>query len=291
MLRRKKPEKVEKEILDGKVVVVTGGGGGIGSEVSYYIARLGAKVIVSDPGTDVEGKGRDPSVADRVVEKIRSEGGEAFPNYDIITSEEGAKNIVRTALEHFGRLDALVNCAGNIKDNFTLDMSVEDFRNVVEVNLIGAFIIGRECIRVMVEQGGGGSVINMTSVAGILGNWGQSNFASAKAGLIGLTKTWAIEFAKFGIRVNLIAPTARTRITKHIPLFKGEDVDKLHPKHVAPIVAFLISDLGRQINGALIAVYGTRIFSYHIVSSDGISKKNGMWSPEEIKDEVDKIFR
>jgi len=282
---------MDSRILEGKVVIVAGGGGGIGSEVSYYISKLGAKVIVNDPGTDIEGKGRDPAVADRVVERIRAEGGEAFPNYDVITTEEGVKNIVRTALENFGRIDALVNCAGNIKDNFTLDMSLEDFRNVIEVNLIGAFLIGRECIRVMVEKGIGGSIVNMTSVAGILGNWGQSNFASAKAGLIGLTKTWAIEFGKFGIRANLVAPTARTRITKNIPLFKGEDADKLHPKHIAPVVAFLISDLSREINGSLIAVYGTHIFSYHIVSTDGISKKQGMWTPQEIKEQVEKIFR
>ncbi|GBD04396.1 Putative short-chain type dehydrogenase/reductase [bacterium HR19] len=279
------PEK----LLEGKAIVVTGGGGGIGSEVCMYLAKLGAKILVSDPGTDIEGKGRNPTIAESVVEKIREEGGIAYPNYDSITSEEGAKNIVKNAVDLFGKIDGLVNCAGNIKDAFTLDMTLQDFENVLKVNLIGAFLIGRECLRVMVEKGISGSIINMTSVAGILGNWGQANFASAKAGLIGLTKTWAIEFAKYGIRVNLIAPTVKTRITKTIPFFKSEEEDMLHPKHVAPVVAFLLSDLSREINGALIAVYGTKLFSFHIVQTEGAMKKS-MWNPYEIKDKIKTIF-
>jgi NAD(P)-dependent dehydrogenase (short-subunit alcohol dehydrogenase family) len=283
---------VEREkLLEGKTIIVTGGGGGIGSEISIYIAKLGAKVVVSDPGTDIEGKGRNPSVADAVVEKIREFGGQAVPNYDTITTEEGAKKIVQTALENFGSVDGLVNCAGNIKDNFTLDMSYGDFKSVIKVNLTGAFLIGKECLKVMVEQGKGGSIINMTSVAGILGNWGQCNFAAAKAGLIGLTKTWAVEFAKYGIRANLIAPTARTRITKTLPISRTgeEDEDRFSPKHVAPVAAFLLSDLSKEINGSLIAVYGTKLFTYHIVTNEGFSKKT-MWTPYEIKEKIKEIF-
>ncbi len=278
--------KVEK-ILDGKVVIVTGGGGGIGSEICKYIARLGAKVVVNDIGADLEGKGRDPSVADLVVEMLRNENYEAVADYNSITSEEGARNVVRTALENFGKVHGLVNCAGNMKDKFTLDMSYEDFESVIKVNLIGAFLIGKECLSVMVEQNEGGSIINMTSVSGILGGWGQCAFASAKAGLIGLTKTWAVEFAKYGIRANLVAPTARTRMTKSVPL---GDEEKLHPKHVAPVVAFLLSDLSRNINGSLIAVYGTKLFTYHVIANEGITNRGEMWTPQDIKSKVNQIF-
>lgn len=275
------------KILDGKVIIVTGGGGGIGSEICYYISSLGAKVVVSDPGSNIEGEGKDPTVADTVVEKIRLAGGEAVANYDSITSEQGARNIVKTALDNFGRIDGLVNCAGNVKDNFTTDMSLEDFRKVIEVNLIGAFLIGKECLKHMMERGG--SIINMTSVAGILGNWGQSNFAASKAGLIGLTKTWAIEFAKYGIRANLIAPTAKTRLTKNLPIFT-ENIDMFHPRHIAPVAAFLLSDISKEINGALIAVYGTKLFTYHIVANEGITKKTGDWTPKEIREKFKSIF-
>lgn len=279
-----------EKILEGKVIIVTGGGGGIGSEVCYHLALSGAKVVVNDTGADPEGEGKNPLVADLVVEKIRGIGGEAVASYDTITTEQGARNIVKTAIDNFGRLDGLVNCAGNVKDNFTLDMSLEDFKKVIEVNLIGAFIIGKECIKIMVGRGEGGSIINMTSVAGILGNWGQSNFSAAKAGLIGLTKTWAIEFAKFGIRANLIAPTVRTRITKNLPIFT-ENADMLHPRHVAPVAAFLLSDLSREINGTMIVVYGTKLFTYHIVANEGVHKKTGSdWTPQEIKEKVKGIF-
>lgn len=275
-------------LLEDKVIIVTGGGGTIGSEVCYYISSLGAKVVVNDTGSNPEGEGKDPSVADTVVERIKMAGGEAVANYDTITTESGARNIVKTALDNFGRIDGLVNCAGSIKDNFTLDMSVEDFRKVIDINLIGAFIIGRECLKHMIERGG--SIINATSVAGILGNWGQSNLAAAKAGLIGLTKTWAMEFGKFGIRVNLIAPTVRSRITKNLPLFV-ENLDMFHPRHVAPVVAFLLSDLSKEINGSLIVIYGTKLYTYHIVANEGIMKKSGGdWSPEEIKEKAKDIF-
>lgn len=278
----------DNRLLEGKVVIVTGGGGSIGSEVSYYLASLGAKVVVNDVGASTEGEGKNPYVADLVVERIRQIGGEAVASYDTITTEVGARNIVKTALESFGRIDGLVNCAGGVKDNFTLDMSVEDFRKIVEINLIGPFIIGRECIRHMLERGG--SIVNITSVVGILGNWGQSNYAAAKAGLIGLTKTWAVEFAKFGIRANLVAPTVRTRATKNLPLFMGNP-DMFHPRHTAPVVAFLLSELSKDINGSLIVVYGTKLFTYHIVANDGVMKKTGGdWTPTEIREKVKNIF-
>ncbi|HXX93895.1 MAG TPA: SDR family NAD(P)-dependent oxidoreductase, partial [Planctomycetota bacterium] len=204
------------KLLEGKVAIVTGAGGGLGRSHALAFAAQGARVVVNDPGVSREGAGTTPKMADAVVEEIRKAGGQAAPSYDSVATTEGAEAIVRTAQSAFGRVDILVNNAGILRDKTIHNMTDEMWDLVLAVHLRGTFACTRAAARVMKEQGSGGRIINTTSVAGLKGNFGQSNYSAAKAGIYGFTLTAAQEFRKDSITVNAIAPLAKTRMTEEI---------------------------------------------------------------------------
>ncbi len=273
------------KLLEGKVAAVTGAGGGIGREHALALARAGAKVVVNDLGSDRHGGGKGSQMADQVVEEVKALGGEAAASYDSVTTREGADGIVWTALNRFGRLDVMVNNAGILRDRTLLNMGEDDFDRVLEVHLRGTFLCTQAAARAMKARGRGGRIINTTSLSGLLGNFGQANYAAAKAGVYGLTRVAALELQKADITVNALAPVAITRMTSDLAMFKGASEKDLGPQFVAPVVVFLASDLARHVTGQVVGVQGGKVFLYRMETTGGVEKDpaKGLWTPEEIE--------
>jgi NAD(P)-dependent dehydrogenase (short-subunit alcohol dehydrogenase family) len=279
-------------LLEGKVAIITGAGGGIGREHALFFARDGAKVVVNDLGSDRHGGGKGAELADRTVADIKAEGGEATANYDNVASREGADGLVWTALNKYGRLDVLVNNAGILRDKTIVNMSEQDFQLVLDVHLKGTFLCMQAAARLFKVQGKGGRIVNTTSLSGLLGNFGQGNYAAAKGGIYSLTRTAALELQRMGVTVNALAPVALTRMTGDLQMFKGLTAEHIGPQYVAPVAAFLASDLAADITGAIVGVQGPKIFVYRMVEGEGVSREGGPWSPAEIKErwgEISKI--
>jgi len=279
-------------LLEGKVAIVTGAGGGIGREHALTLAREGAKVVVNDLGSDRHGGGKGAEMADKTVEDIKASGGEASANYDSVTTREGADGIVWTALNKYGHVDVLVNNAGILRDKTLLNMSEQDFDLVLDVHLRGTFLCTQAVARVLKAQGRGGRIINTTSLSGLLGNFGQGNYSAAKGGIYSLTRTASMEFQRIGVTVNAIAPVALTRMTQDLAMFKGLTAEQIGPQYVAPVAAFLASDLAADITGAILGVQGPKIFVYKMVETEGVTREGGPWSAAEIKErwaEISKI--
>jgi NAD(P)-dependent dehydrogenase (short-subunit alcohol dehydrogenase family) len=273
-------------LLEGKVAIVTGAGGGIGRAHALALAREGARVVVNDLGGDRHGGGRGSEAADRVVEEIKATGGEAQASYDSVATREGADGILWTALSRFGRVDVLVNNAGILRDRTLLNMSQAELDLVLDVHLRGTFFCTQVAARQLKIQGSGGRIVNTTSLSGMLGNFGQANYAAAKAGIYGLTRVAALELQKFGVTVNAIAPVALTRMTQDLAMMRGASEQELGPHLIAPVVVFLASDLSADVTGQVVGVEGGRLFLYRVETTAGATKEpaDGPWTAREIKE-------
>jgi NAD(P)-dependent dehydrogenase (short-subunit alcohol dehydrogenase family) len=271
-------------LLDGKVAIITGSGGGIGREHALLFAREGAKVVVNDLGSDRHGGGKGGEMADKVVAEIKAQGGEAVANYDSVATREGADGLIWSALNKFGKLDVVVNNAGILRDKTILNMSEQDFDLVISVHLKGTFLMTQAAARVFKVQGKGGRIVNTTSLSGLLGNFGQGNYAAAKGGIYSLTRTASMEFQRMGVTVNALAPVALTRMTSDLAMFKGMTPDQIGPQYIAPVAAFLGSDLAADITGTIVGVQGPKIFLYKMIETGGATREGGPWSAAEIKE-------
>jgi len=277
-------------LLQGKVAVVTGSGRGVGRGIALALAREGARVVVNDVGCETDGRGSAPDPATQVVNEIKALGGDAAPNYDSVTSFSGAEQIVRTAVNAFGRIDILVNNAGILRDRTLVKMSEEDFDAVLAVHLKGTWNCGRHAIPLMREQGFG-RVINIVSSAGLRGNFGQSNYGAAKAGIMGLTLCWALECAKYGITVNAMAPAGMTRMIGMIPGMEGkEPPPEMHPDLNGPLVAYLASDKAAHVNGQIFGRRGYGFTLFQQLRPLAIMYKPGGLSAAEIAANFDGVF-
>jgi NAD(P)-dependent dehydrogenase (short-subunit alcohol dehydrogenase family) len=278
-------------LLDGKVAVVTGAGGGIGRAHALALAREGARVVVNDLGGDRHGGGRAKQPADQVVAEIQALGGEAVANQDSVATREGADAILWTALNKFGRIDVWVNNAGILRDRTLLNLTDDDFDKVLDVHLRGTFLCTQVAARAMKLQGKGGRIVNTTSLSGLLGNFGQANYGAAKAGIYGLTRVAALELERFGIAVNAIAPVALTRMTSDLKMFEGSQEGELGPQFIAPAAVFLASHLADGISGQVLGVQGGKIFLYRMETTAGAEKdvREGPWSAQEIRAAWDRI--
>ena len=202
--------------MEGKVIAITGAGRGIGKEIALLAAKEGAKVVVNDLGGSTDGDGADASTAQAVVDEIASSGGEAVANCDSVDTPKGAQNIIDTAMDIYGQIDAVVNNAGILRDRIFHRMSILDFEMVLKVHLFGSFYVARAAATHFREQNSG-SFVHFTSTSGLIGNLGQSNYAAAKMGIIGLSKGIAMDMEKFNVRSNCIAPFAWSRLVGTIP--------------------------------------------------------------------------
>lgn len=257
-------------ILENKVAVITGGGNGIGREVSKLFGLEGARVVVNDLGVAVDGSGGTKSVADSTVEEIKAAGGAAVANYDSVATPEGGQAIIQTALDNFGRIDIVVHVAGILRDRMIFNMSIDEWDAVINVHLRGAFCVIRPAAALMRAQKSG-RIISFSS-GSAAGNSGQANYSAAKAGILGLTRTAARDLGKYGVTVNAIWPSAATRMTATVPeaaeamraerglrRASGARPQIRDPRHVAPMVAYLASDLAQDITGQTFAIGGERL--------------------------------
>lgn len=242
--------------LEGKGVVVTGAGRGIGREIALAVARAGGKVIVND---------LDQEVADEVIAEIKAFGGEALANTDSVASWEGANNMVTQAVDHFGSIDGVVNNAGNLRDVIFHKMTQDDFDQVIAVHLKGSFNVARAAATHFRNQERG-AIVNMTSTSGLVGNFGQANYAAAKAGIAALSKSIALDMQRYNVRSNCIAPFAWSRLIATIPTdtpdqkARVEKLKRMTPDKVAIVAAALLSDQAAHISGQIFAVRMNEIF-------------------------------
>lgn len=279
-------------LLDDKVAVVTGAGNGIGRAIARAFAKEGARVVVNDVGCDRHGRGADPAIAEKVTQELQNEGFAAVASAHSVTEPEQVEQLVELAIEKYSGVDILVNSAGIIDDASLFDMTDEQWESVLRNHLTGAFSCTRAVARHMRRQKRGGSIINMTSISGMLGNLGQLNESAAKAGVYGLTRTASIELQKYRILVNAIAPIARTRLTEDLPMFEKVR-GTLEPEHVAPVAVYLASDLCEGLSGTVLSVAGGRLSTYELAESQGRVKEvdGGVWTPQEIADHYESISR
>ena len=290
--------------LEGKVAIVTGAGRGIGASHAKALAMQGAKVVVNDPGVNRDGTGSS-NVADEAVAAIKKAGGVAVANYDSVATPEGAEGIVKCAVEKLGGLHILVNNAGFLRDKSSWTMTAEEFDAVVKVHLYGHFNCIRAAIPILRQQRWG-RIINTSSEAGAIGNFGQANYASAKEGIIGLTRVIGRELGKYGVTCNAIRPQAATRMTmsedvlaniaKMQGLKDAKEAEKMimasiSPEFISPLIIFLCSDEAANVNARVFIATGGKFGLYNepeVIAS--VEKPGKVWDPEElIKEMVAKV--
>ncbi len=251
--------------MDGKVVIVTGAGRGIGREIALLAAQEGASVVVNDLGGAPDGSGASATPAEEVVDLIRSRGGKAVVNVDTVAEPGPANNIVKTALDAFGRLDVVVNNAGILRDAIFHKMSVADFEIVIKVHLMGTFYVSHAAARIFREQQSG-SFVHFTSTSGLIGNFGQANYAAAKLGIVGLSKSIALDMQRFNVRSNCVSPFAWSRLIGEIPTDTPEQqarvarMQAMGAEKIAPLTVFLGSDAAKDVTGQIFAVRMNEIF-------------------------------
>ena len=277
--------------LDGKVAAITGSGRGIGRGIALLMAKEGAKVVVNDLGGNVAGEGADKGPAQQVVDEIKKAGGQAVAHTDNIATMKGGESLVQTAVDSFGRLDILVNCAGILRDRMIFNMSEEEWDAVVNVHLKGHFCTIRSASALMRQQKSG-RIINFSS-GSALGAPGQPNYAAAKAGILGLTYSCANSLAKYGITCNAIMPGAATRMTDTIPANFAQQMglstsseqaqtSPMDPNNVAPIVIFLASDAAAKVNGQVFGASGYRISLYTHLVPEKVIYSQGPWDLDHL---------
>ncbi|HEX3841634.1 MAG TPA: SDR family oxidoreductase [Acidimicrobiales bacterium] len=287
--------------LEGRVAIITGAGRGIGREHALLFASEGAKVVVNDLGGAPDGSGEDMSSAQLVVDEITSAGGQAVANTDDITDWEGGKRLIEAAVDAFGNLHVLVNNAGILRDRVLVNMSEEDWDSVIKVHLKGHFVPLRHAAAFWRQQTKDGievkaSVINTSSTSGLLGNPGQTNYGTAKAGIAALTIIAAEELGRYGIRVNAIAPAARTRLTEQTPGLSeivqapadASVFDSWDPSNVSPLVAYLATENAPG-TGQVFLVQGGQVRLFQPWTMTDTLEKNDRWTVAELQTEMHRL--
>ena len=284
------------QMLDGKCIIVTGAGRGIGRAIAMMLAQCGANVLVNDLGGSAQGEGSDSSPAADVVNEITAAGGRAIANYDSVADSDSAEAIVRTCIDTFGRVDGLVNNAGILRDTIFHKMSEEQFDLVLQVHLKGSFNMSRACAPHFRAQQSG-NFVHMTSTSALIGNLAQANYMAAKLGVVGLSKSIALDMSRYNVRSNCISPFAYSRLIGTLPAQSDEQkarlekIKQMTPEKIAPLATALMGDGAEGVTGQVFAVRNNEIFlmsqprpirSVH--TSDG-------WTPESVSSRVFDAFK
>ncbi len=274
-------------MVKDKVVLVTGAGGGIGRDFALAFAAHGARVVVNDLGTSVAGEGASTGPAQKVADEIKAQGGEAVASTESVADWESANRIVKTAIDAYGHLDCVVNNAGILRDRFFFNMSIEEWHSVIDVHLNGSFYVSRAAAPYFRSQSSG-CYVHMTSTSGLIGNLGQANYSAAKLGIVGLSKSIALDMARYGVRSNCIAPFAWSRMIGSIPTETPEQqsrVDKMkvmETAKIAPLAVYLASDAAHEVTGQVFAVRANELFLMSQSRPVRSVHRAGGWTPQDI---------
>jgi NAD(P)-dependent dehydrogenase (short-subunit alcohol dehydrogenase family) len=273
--------------FDGRVAIVTGAGGGLGREYALDLAQRGARVVVNDLGGKVDGSGAGHSAADAVVAEIKAAGGEAVANYDSVSTMEGGRNIVQSAVGHFGKVDILINNAGILRDKSFLKMTEEDWDQIMAVHLKGAFCVTQPAAAIM-KDNNYGRIILTASTSGLYGNFGQANYGAAKTAQIGLMNVLKLELSKYNIKVNTVAPNADSRMTKG--LIPEPFAQKMKPKFNVPMVVYLCSQENQE-TGMIFTMNAGWFARTAVVSGEGVCIGDTVRdvTAEEVRDQIEEI--
>jgi NAD(P)-dependent dehydrogenase (short-subunit alcohol dehydrogenase family) len=274
-------------MLEGKVVAVTGAGGGIGREIALACARAGARVVVNDIGASLAGEGADDGPAQQVVAEIRAAGGEAVANTDSVAEPRGGEAIVAAALQAWGRIDGVVSNAGILRDRFFHKMSEVEWDAVIRVHLYGSYHVARAAANHFRDQGSGAFVF-MTSTSGLVGNFGQANYSAAKLALTALSKSIALDMQKYGVRSNCIAPFAWSRMIASIPTDTPDQqarvakLQQMTPAKIAPLAVYLLSDAAAAVNAQVFGVRNNEVFLFSQPRPIRSVHRAEGWTPETL---------
>ena len=278
-------------MLNNKVAIVTGAGGAIGRDFALAMAARGAKVVVNDIGASVSGEGKDAGPAQKVVDEIKAKGGTAVANTDSVADWESANRIVQCAIDAYKRLDVVINNAGILRDRFFFNMSVEEWKAVIDVHLNGTFYVSRAAAPYFKSQSSG-RYISMTSTSGLIGNFGQANYAAAKLGIAALSKSMALDMAKYKVTSNCISPFAWSRMIGTIPAetpeqkARLEKLKRMQTAKIAPLAVYLASDASQEVSGQIFAVRANELF---LMSQSrplrSVHRAEG-WTPEAIAEQA-----
>ena len=275
-------------MIDDKVVIVTGAGGGIGRDIAIAMAAHGARVVVNDIGASLSGDTTEgESAAQRVVSEIKRAGGEATASADSVSSWESAQRIVQCAMDTYGRVDGVVNNAGNLRDRIFHKMSEDEWRAVIDVHLHGSFFVSRAAADHMRTQNAG-AFVHMTSTSGLIGNFGQANYSAAKMGIVGLSKSIALDMARYKVRSNCIAPFAWSRMTSSIPTntpeekARAEKLQKMESRKIAPMAVYLVSDAAAAVTAQIFGVRANEIMLFSQPRPVRTVHHTPEWTPQAI---------
>ena len=270
-------------LLDGKVALVTGAGGGLGRAHALLLAHEGASVVVNDLGGDRHGAGAGTSMADGVVDEITASGGKAVAHYGSVTSDEDAQGMVKKAVDEFGQLDILINNAGILRDKSFKNMDDAEWDIVIDVHLRGTYLVTKHAWQQMLEQNSGGRIVMTSSTSGLIGNFGQTNYGAAKAGIAGFMRVLALEGMKYGITVNVLAPAALSRMTEDIMPDAADLDQRLAPEKVSPTVVWLCTEEAAKVTGRQFCVSGNRtsLLSWQV---NVVAEKDALAEPWDVAD-------
>jgi NAD(P)-dependent dehydrogenase (short-subunit alcohol dehydrogenase family) len=274
-------------MLKDKVILVTGAGRGVGRDIALLAASQGAKVVVNDLGGQADGEGSDNTPAMEVVGDIKAAGGEAVANYDSVADFDAAHNMVQQAVDQYGRIDCVVNNAGILRDVIFHKMTEEDWDQVIGVHLKGSFNTSRAAATHFRAQGSG-AFVHMTSTSGLIGNFGQANYAAAKMGIVGLSKSLALDMQRFSVRSNCISPFAWSRLIGTIPITdeeqaaRVEKIKEMVPAKIAPMAVFLLSDAAAEVSGQIFGVRHNEIFLFNQNRPVRSVQRSEGWTPETV---------
>ena len=273
-------------MLDGKVALVTGAGGGLGRAHAMLLASEGASVVVNDLGGARDGTGSSNTMAQSVVEEIKAEGGQAIANYGSVTNRDDAQAMVEETVQAFGKIDILIANAGILRDKSFKNMDDDMWDVVLDVHLRGTYLSTKAAYDKMLEQGSGGRIIMTSSTSGLLGNFGQTNYGAAKAGIAGFMRCLWLEGIKYGITVNVLAPTATSRLTTDI--LPEEIQENFPPEAVSPAVVWLCSDEAKDISGRqwLVAGNSVSLLSWQLTPIATRELSDGFWGVDEIGEKI-----